>query len=91
MPPRRYPCTKAVQRSSSTRWRGKPAHRPRPFSATAKICDRAIETGGGEIESIDELVNKAHGIVDANIIVHRFGQKQKLRTFESEYVSHAKF
>jgi hypothetical protein len=50
-----------------------------------------IKTGGGEIESIDELVNKAHGIVDADIIVHRFRQKQKLRTFESENVSHAKF
>ena len=22
------------------RWRGKPAHRPRPFPATVKICDR---------------------------------------------------
>ena len=36
------------------------------------------ETCCNEIEAIDEGVNEADGIVSANVIVHRFGQKQQL-------------
>ena len=43
-----------------------------------------------EIEPIDEGVDEADGIVRADVIVHRFGQKQKLVAFEARNVRHAR-
>ncbi len=45
----------------------------------------------GEIEAIDEGVNEADGIVRADVIVHRFGQKKELVAFEAGNVRHARF
>ena len=44
-----------------------------------------------EIEAIDEGVDEADRIVRADVIVHRFGQKQELVAFEAGYVRHARF
>jgi len=45
----------------------------------------------GEIEPINEGVEETDGIVRADVIVHRFGQKQKLVAFEARNVRHARF
>ena len=44
-----------------------------------------------EIEPIDEGVDEADRIVRADVIVDRFGQKQKLIAFETGNVRHARF
>ena len=44
-----------------------------------------------EIETIDEGVDEANGVVGADVVVHHFGQKKELVAFEFGNVSHAKF
>jgi hypothetical protein len=44
-----------------------------------------------EVEFINEGVDEPHRIVGVDIIVHRLRQQQKLRTFESGNMSHARF
>jgi hypothetical protein len=43
----------------------------------------------GEIEAINESVDKANGVVGPNVVVDRFRQKQKLLAFKSGNVRHA--
>src|SRR5205807_8776343 len=49
-----------------------------------------LETGGFQIKPIDEGIDEADGVVDADVIVNRLGQKQELRTIEPGNVRHAK-
>src|ERR1700731_1743574 len=49
-----------------------------------------LETGGLQIKPIDEGIDEADGVVDADVIVNRLGQKQELRTIEPGNVRHAK-
>ena len=49
-----------------------------------------LETGGLQIKPSDEGIDEADGVVDADVIVNRLGQKQELRTIEPGNVRHAK-
>src|SRR5580658_10052831 len=49
------------------------------------------ETRLDEIDPIDEGVDEPDGIIGADIVVDRFGQKKELRAFESGNVRHARF
>src|ERR1700694_1908696 len=73
----------------------KPAARPHPVEIAVdielqEIAGRVagtarrlrldpLETGGLQIKPIDEGVDEADGVVDADVIVNRLGQKQELR------------
>ena len=49
-----------------------------------------LENSGLQIDAVDEGVDEPYGIIGADIIVDRLGQKQELRAFESGYVRHAR-
>ena len=51
----------------------------------------AFEPGRREIEPVYEGVDEPNRIVGDDIIVDRLWQQQKLRTFESENVSHVRY
>jgi hypothetical protein len=44
-----------------------------------------------EIEAIDEGVDEADGVVGADVIIHRLGQKKELVAFKAGFVRHARF
>ena len=85
----------------------KPAARPHPVEIAVNIELQQIarrvagaarrlrldplETSGLQIKPIDEGVDEADGIVGADIIIDRLGQKQELRAIESGNVRHAQF
>ena len=59
--------------------------------AALVVGPNALEPRLLEIEAIDEGINETDRVVRPHIVVHSVGEKQKLGTVCTEYVSHAAF